>query len=70
MVSVLEWFLTGLGAVVVGVVLGAMLLLGVLIAKVEEAKRTSDGESKSAVGRVSRVRRRSQGGESIYIRRG
>lgn len=70
MVSILEWVLTGIGAVVVGVVLGAMLLLGAIVAKIEEEKRGPDGNANPARRRrVPRVRRLSEDISSAYFRR-
>lgn len=72
MVSMLEWLLTALGAVVVGVVLGAMLLLGATMARLEQERKGPDAKSETARRRVPRVRRFGDHDdrENVFIRRG
>lgn len=71
MSMVFEWCLIAIGAVVVGIVLGAMLVLGVIVAKINlEDDIHDDTVASTREDRLRGVRRRSADCEGVYYRRG
>lgn len=71
MSMVFEWCLIAIGAVVVGVVLGAMLVLGVVIAKINlEDDVHDDSVATAREDRLRGVRRSGADREGVYYREG
>lgn len=71
MSGVFEWILIALGAVVVGVILGAMLILGVVVAKINLEDDIHDPTVDAArEDRLREMRRRPEDCEGVYYRKG